>query len=248
MIDVQKIQCDFLTCSPYKFYGPHSGVLYGKRNVLEGNPSINPYKIRTAQISLAADDSYQMSMWELGTPNFEALAGIEKCVDYIASIGRRYGEGKLKSMSDGSGGGGGSSSRSEGRREDIVNGWSIIRKHENNMKTLFLNETSKMRNLNVYGVTNVQNVSDRTATFGISVDGLHPEDLCTKLTDKGIYCTSGNHYCTFWDTFEEGGGGKNTALNGMDGVTRIGFLHYNTINDVQNVLNVLQDICKDAAK
>ena len=161
----------------------------------------------------------------------------------------RYGEGKLKSMSDGSGGGGGgSSSRSEERREDIVNGWSIIRKHENNMKTLFLNETSKMRNLNVYGVTNVQNVSDRTATFGISVDGLHPEDLCTKLTDKGIYCTSGNHYCTFWDTFEEGGGGKNTALNSMDGVTRIGFLHYNTINDVQNVLNVLQDICKDAAK
>jgi selenocysteine lyase/cysteine desulfurase len=71
------------------------------------------------------------------------------------------------------------------------------------------------------------------------VEGLHPESLCKKLTDAGIYCTSGNHYCTFWDKHYGASG-----LNDADGVTRIGFLHYNTMEDVKRVLGTLEKISR----
>ena len=91
ILDVQAIGCDFLACSPYKFYGPHSGVLFGRRDLLDNNSLIRPWKIRTSDDTLAYDSTYQMSKWELGTPNFEALAGVTACVNYIASIGYRFG-------------------------------------------------------------------------------------------------------------------------------------------------------------
>lgn len=212
---------------------------YGRKKILEGTPSILPFKIRTSQVALASDDSYQLSMWELGTQNFEALAGIEQCVEYIASIGARYGSGN-----SGGGGGDGDANSTNGseltdRRKNIVAGWKVVREHENRMKTYFLNEAKSMEKLHVYGITDPTRVSERTATFGVSVDGLHPEKLCQLLTDAGIYCTSGNHYCTFWKNhYSEKG------LNDVDGVTRIGFLHYNTMEDVKRVLETLEKICR----
>ena len=236
LIDVQQIQCDFLACSPYKFYGPHSGVLYGKASVLEGNDSISPFKIRTSQVALASDDSYQLSMWELGTQNFEALAGVEQCVEYIASIGERYGtiesEDKNVTALDTS-----ATSTTSARRQNIVKGWSVVREHENRLKTSFIKGAEKIQGLHIYGVTDLNRLNERTATFAVSVDGLHPEILCQQLTDSNIYCTSGNHYCTFWD--EQFG---DQGINGTDGVTRIGFLHYNTMDDVERVLNTLENI------
>ena len=237
LIDVQQIQCDFLACSPYKFYGPHSGVLYGKSSALEGNESILPFKIRTSQVALASDDSYQLSMWELGTQNFEALAGVEQCVEYIASIGERYGtigSGEKKNAPTVTAPG---TSATSARRQNIVKGWRVVREHENRLKTSFITGAEKIPGLHIYGVTDLNRLQERTATFAVSVDGVHPEILCKQLTDANIYCTSGNHYCTFWDEqFSEQG------INGTDGVTRIGFLHYNTMEDVERVLNTLENI------
>ena len=234
LLDVEQIQCDFLACSPYKFYGPHSGVLYGRSSALDGIPSVLPFKIRTSQVALASDDSYQISMWELGTQNFEALAGVVQCVEYIASIGKRFGHASNENdvLHDDT-----SSAPITERRQNIVKGWSVVREHENRLKTLFLIGASTIDGLQVHGVTSIDKVSDRTATFAVSVDGLHPEVLCKQLTDAGIYCTSGNHYCTFWDEYF---GDK--GLNGIDGVTRIGFLHYNTMDDVERVLMTLKEI------
>ena len=237
LIDVQKIQCDFLACSPYKFYGPHSGVLYGKSTALEGNESILPFKIRTSEAALASDDSYQLSMWELGTQNFEALAGVEQCVEYIASIGERYGTRGGDAAIVAAPGTSSATSASSARRQNIVKGWRVVRDHENRLKTSFITGAEKIPGLHIYGVTDLNRLHERTATFAVSVDGLHPEMLCKQLTDANIYCTSGNHYCTFWDEqFRDQG------LNGTDGVTRIGFLHYNTMEDVDRVLGTLENI------
>ena len=64
-IDVRSLDCDFLVCSPYKFFGPHSGALYGKREHLL---RLRPYKVRPATDSLPG-------RWETGTQNHEGHGG-----------------------------------------------------------------------------------------------------------------------------------------------------------------------------
>lgn len=77
LIDVTALDCDFLACSAYKFFGPHVGIVYGKREHLE---RLRPYKVRPA------DDTIP-DRWETGTLNHEGLAGVLNAVDYIASLG-----------------------------------------------------------------------------------------------------------------------------------------------------------------
>src|SRR6266480_306851 len=77
-IDVRALDCDFLVCSTYKFYGPHMGVLYGKREHLE---RLQPYKLR-------ANTNAIPNCWEWGTLNHECIAGIAACVEYLADLGR----------------------------------------------------------------------------------------------------------------------------------------------------------------
>src|SRR5271155_2208040 len=77
-IDVRALDCDFLVCSTYKFFGPHMGVLYGKRELLQ---RLQPYKVR-------ANTNTIPNRWEWGTLNHECTAGIAACVDYLADLGR----------------------------------------------------------------------------------------------------------------------------------------------------------------
>lgn len=73
--DVQQLDCDFLVCSSYKFFGPHLGILYGKETHLN---RLQPYKVEPA-VNTAPD------CWETGTKNFEGLAGLIATIDYLAS-------------------------------------------------------------------------------------------------------------------------------------------------------------------
>ena len=76
-IDVRAIDCDFLVCSSYKFYGPHQGILYGRRELLQ---RLRPYKVRPA-----TDEG--PSRWETGTQNHECLAGLLGAFEYLAELG-----------------------------------------------------------------------------------------------------------------------------------------------------------------
>lgn len=75
-IDVREMDCDFLSCSAYKFYGPHIGILYGKQNLLAGLdfPKLIP----------APDTSPERA--ETGTQNHEGIAGAGAAVDFLASL------------------------------------------------------------------------------------------------------------------------------------------------------------------
>ncbi len=75
--DVQDIGCDFLTCSAYKFFGPHQGILWGKRDVLE---QLEPYKVRPSPAELPW-------CFETGTQSHEGMVGTAAAVDYFAWIG-----------------------------------------------------------------------------------------------------------------------------------------------------------------
>ncbi len=76
-IDVRAIDCDFLVCSAYKFYGPHIGLLYGRRELLQ---RLRPYKVRPASDQLPG-------RWETGTPNLECLSGLLGAFEYLAGVG-----------------------------------------------------------------------------------------------------------------------------------------------------------------
>src|SRR5881275_901046 len=76
-IDVRAIDCDFLVCSSYKFFGPHQGILYGRRELLE---RLRPYKVRPASDELPG-------RWETGTQNHEGLAGLLGAYEYLADLG-----------------------------------------------------------------------------------------------------------------------------------------------------------------
>jgi cysteine desulfurase family protein (TIGR01976 family) len=76
LIDVQGWDCDFLACSAYKFFGPHVGILWGRRRWLE---ELHPYKVRPASDSLP-------ERWMTGTQNHEGLAGVAAGIDYLAGI------------------------------------------------------------------------------------------------------------------------------------------------------------------
>jgi cysteine desulfurase family protein (TIGR01976 family) len=77
LVDVAEIGCDFLACSPYKFYGPHLGVLWGRRELLE---SIDVPKL------VPAPDDPPCERWETGTLSHEAILGAAAAVDFLASL------------------------------------------------------------------------------------------------------------------------------------------------------------------
>ncbi len=76
LMDAREIDCDFLVCSPYKFFGPHAGVLYSR---LDHSERLEAYKVRPAKDA-------PPHKWETGTGNFEAMAGTAAAVEYLASL------------------------------------------------------------------------------------------------------------------------------------------------------------------
>ncbi|HYB54389.1 MAG TPA: cysteine desulfurase-like protein [Thermoanaerobaculia bacterium] len=79
--DVARLGCDFLACSAYKFYGPHVGVLWGRRSLLDtlDLPRLEPAPAEAPE------------NFETGTQNHEGIVGAAAAVDFLASLGRAPG-------------------------------------------------------------------------------------------------------------------------------------------------------------
>ncbi|MEP6473677.1 MAG: aminotransferase class V-fold PLP-dependent enzyme, partial [Gemmatimonadota bacterium] len=78
LVDVGALDCDFLACSPYKFYGPHLGVLFGKRALLEA--------LEIPKLAPAPETAPEKM--ETGTQNHEGIVGAAAAVDFLASLGK----------------------------------------------------------------------------------------------------------------------------------------------------------------
>ncbi len=165
-IDVRNLDCDFLVCSSYKFFGPHMGVLYGKREHLK---RLQPYKVR-------ANTNEIPNCWEWGTLNHEGIAGITACVDYIASIGHRL-KGMLPS-----------------RRASILAAYVEIVKYERSLCERLLRGIAAMPTVKVYGITDPSRFDHRCPTIALRAQGHTPLELATKLGDRGFFTWDGNYY------------------------------------------------------
>jgi cysteine desulfurase family protein (TIGR01976 family) len=166
LIDVQALDCDFLVCSTYKFFGPHMGVLYGKREHLR---RLTPYKVRPNTNAIP-------ERWEWGTLNHECIAGITACVEYLADLGR---------PNDGS---------SRERRAALEAAYEAIRKHERTLAEKMVRGLLAIPGLKFYGIADPARVEGRCPTFAVRLAGQTPADLSSKLGERGFFTWDGNYY------------------------------------------------------
>ena len=166
LIDVAMLDCDFLACSTYKFFGPHMGVLFGKREHLS---RFRPYKVRPNTDAIP-------NCWEWGTLNHECIAGIEACVEYIADLGRRA-HPELTT-----------------RRAAIEGAYSAIHEHERVLLERTIRGLKTVPRLKIYGITDPARFNDRCSTFAVRIEGQTPLELATKLGERGIFTWDGNYY------------------------------------------------------
>ncbi len=162
LIDVAALDCDFLVCSTYKFFGPHMGVLFGKREHLK---RLRPYKVRPNTNAIP-------NCWEWGTLNHECIAGIAACVEYIADLGRGPSKMRVPHPSRFSKGGNddaGTGGVNE-RRAAIEAAYAAIHEHERALLERMMAGLQKIPVLKIYGITDPARFHERCATLAISID------------------------------------------------------------------------------
>jgi len=165
-IDVRALDCDFLVCSTYKFFGPHMGVLYGKREHLK---RLEPYKVR-------ANTNAIPNRWEWGTLNHECIAGITACVDYLADVGRQVN----RSAST--------------RRAALWAAYEAIQKHERKLMESLIRGLVAIDGLKLYGISDAKRFDQRCPTLAVRINGRTPLELATRLGERGFFTWDGNYY------------------------------------------------------
>ncbi len=164
-IDVQALDCDFLACSPYKFFAPHMGALYGKREHLA---RLRPYKVRPA-----SDDV--PDRWETGTKNHEGLAGVTAAIEYLAELGQR-----IKPATT--------------RRAALVQAMEAIKAYERGLSEQLIAGLLAIPGLTFYGISDPARFDMRTPTVAVRLAGRSPRELADALGRRGIFCWDGNYY------------------------------------------------------
>lgn len=167
LIDVQALGCDFLACSAYKFFGPHTGMVWGKRELLE---KLAAYKVRPATDTLPGK-------WMTGTQSHESLAGVLAAIDYLADLGRMV-----------------AGNDSLDRREALRAAYGAIEEYERFLVERFLHGVAQISEIKVWGLTDTARLDQRVATVSLTHDRYSSAELAERLGRQGIFAWHGNYY------------------------------------------------------
>ncbi|PIQ62282.1 MAG: cysteine desulfurase-like protein [Bacteroidetes bacterium CG12_big_fil_rev_8_21_14_0_65_60_17] len=204
--DVQAIGCDFLACSAYKFFGPHQGIVWGQRQVLE---RLTPYKVRPASNELP-------TRFETGTLSHEGMAGTLGAVEYLAGLGRET-----------EGGG-------TNRRADIIRAFERIEATERPLCQRLLAGLEAIRGVRLYGPGS----EGRVPTVAFTSEYISPAALARSLAEHNIFVWDGDYYAM--EVIERLG------LAETGGMLRVGLAHYNTEEEVDTFLDVVEHVSTGA--
>jgi cysteine desulfurase family protein (TIGR01976 family) len=182
-INVAEVGADVLICSPYKFFGPHLGLFFGRRELLE---RWRPYKVRPAA------DEPVAHRFETGTLSHEAIAGTIAAIEYLESLG-----------------------------------WEAIQAHERELGGRFLTALPEP-----YRIHGPPTMDGRVPTFSLTHRRRKPDEIAAALGDQGMATWPGNFYAV--EVMER--------LGLSDGTLRIGFVHYNTAEEVDRLLAALEEL------
>jgi selenocysteine lyase/cysteine desulfurase len=198
-MDVQAWGCDALGCSAYKFFGPHIGILWARRQILEELPV---YKLRPSSDALP-------DRWMTGTQNHECIAGVAAAVDYLEDLGRHCGH--------------------KGDRRIVLRGaMTEIQRYETELGRHLLEGLAPMKRFQVWGISDLQKLSQRVPTISITKDGTSAETMARHLAAREIYAWNGNMYAINLT--------ERLGLESKGGFLRLGLVHYNTHEEVEKVL------------
>lgn len=165
LVDVEDIGCDFLVCSAYKFFGPHMGVLWGRRSVID---SLTPYKCRCSSNGLP-------ERFETGTPQIELMAGLSAAVAHFEKLGAATGE-------------------TGSRRRKIAAAYQASIAYENRLAQQLIDGLGDIPGLVIHGIIDPNRLSERVPTVSFTVEGIVPETIVRQMNAEGIFLWSGHNY------------------------------------------------------
>ena len=216
-IDVQDLDCDFLVCSSYKFFGPHAGALYGKYDLLN---ELKAYKVRPAANELP----YK---FETGTQNHEGIAGVLGALEYFEWLGAEFG-GEYANMWKDAG--------FSGRRLIYRQAMSAIREYEFDLSRALIGIVESVPGTRIYGVTDTNRLDERVPTVSFRLEGKDPAEIAEAIGNQGVYVWNGHNYALAIV--------ERMGLLEAGGMIRVGPVHYNTLDEIDKFGEVLKQVAK----
>lgn len=211
-IDVQEWGCDFLACSAYKFFGPHVGILWARRSLLEELPA---YKLRPVPETLP-------DRWMTGTQNHEGIAGVAAAVDYLAEIGAANAAYRRQF------------SNLSGRSLDVHAGLAAIRDYETNLGRKLLSIFAERPRFKVWGISTPDRLAERVPTVAVTAQDRPAGQIAEHLAERDIYTWAGNMYAL--------GLAERLGVQDRGGFLRIGLIHYNTEAEIDRLVRALDEM------
>jgi len=210
-IDVQALDCDFLACSAYKFFGPHLGILYGKYELLDKLPA---YKVRPA-------GNEPPDKFETGTQSFEAIAGTLGAVQYFEWLGQTFGTEDTAFLQK----------TYTGRRLTLKQAMAAIQAYELELNHSLLEGLGSVPGLHIRGITSPHRLDQRVPTFSFTRDGWNPQAIAANLDKTNINVWNGNFYALSVT--------ERLGLEDKGGLLRVGLTHYNTQEEIDTMVEAL---------
>jgi cysteine desulfurase family protein (TIGR01976 family) len=212
-VDVQDIGCDFLACSAYKFFGPHQGILWGRRELLE---ALEPYKVRPAPERIPG-------CFETGTQSHEGMAGTTAAVDYFARVGETMAADYHWKHAEFS-----------GRRKLVHAALDCLFAYEATLAVHLIAGLQQLPGVRVRGISDPGAMARRVPTVAFTVDDAAPDVVAAALGERNIFVWSGHNYAVE--------AARHMGIYDAGGAIRVGPVHYNSPAEIDTLLNALEDI------
>ena len=211
-VDVQALGADFVVSSAYKWFGPHQGLLWGRRDLLE---ELKAYKVRPADPALPGK-------FETGTMSHEGMAGTLGAIEYFLEIAPQVAQERhLQAHA--------------GKREMVQKihaAMEGLNEYEQGLTKQLIAGLQQVKGLKVRGITSENALHRRVPTVSFTLEGHHPQGLALAFAMKNFFVWSGHNYA-----IEPIG---HMGLMDKGGVLRVGLAHYNTAEEVEGFLQLLQ--------
>jgi cysteine desulfurase family protein (TIGR01976 family) len=164
-IDVAALDCDFLACSPYKFFGPHLGIVWGREQLLE---ELRAYKVRPATNDLPW-------RFENGTTQIELLAALPATVEYFERLGADY-------------------TNDPNPRNRIRAAFEAASAWERNLTQNLIDGLQTIPGVRIIGITASARVCERVPTVSFVHEAVTPNEIAAKLATENIFVWSGHNF------------------------------------------------------
>lgn len=212
-VDVQALGCDFLACSPYKFFGPHLGAVYGKYELLD---QLQAYKVRPAH-------NKPPYKFETGTQNHEGIAGTLGAVEYLAWLGETFGveyQSQFNGMTE--------------RRLHAHTGMAAMAAYERELSARLITGLSRISGLKIWGITQLTQLERRVPTVSFTLEGWQPAEIAKRLGEKNIFVWDGHYYAVAVM--------ERLNLMAQGGMVRVGAAHYNTLDEIDQLIEAVASL------